>query len=121
MKPFDANKGLRKLKHKQHIGTYIKYGTFVVSLLLFVATVIYLTRATFTSRHDFEIINAKVGEFSLNMDITLNLNGGSIEGENIIHARRKQAIGTLPSPTKEGYNFVGWYATPPGVADGSPP
>lgn len=64
MKPFDANKGLRKLKTKQNINNYIIYGTFVVSLLLFVATVIFLTRATYTSRHDFEIINAKVGDFS---------------------------------------------------------
>ena len=111
MRPFNANKGLRKLNQKKHLGAYIKYGTFVVSLLLFVATVIYLTRAEYTSRHDFELINAKIGEFTLDIDINLNTDGGE-SSTYLIHSRRKQPIGVLPEPVKLGYAFTGWYSTP---------
>ena len=117
MKPFNADKGLRKLKTKKNINNYIKYGTLVVALLLFVATVIYLTRATYTSRHDFELINAKVGEFTLNIDINLHTDGGEINSY-VVHGRRKTPIGTLPEPVKLGYVFTGWYSSP-NFADGT--
>ena len=113
MKPFNADKGLRKLKTKKNINNYIKYGTLVVSLLLFIATVIFLTRATYTSRHDFELINAKVGEFTLNVDINLHATCDEEQvtlSTNVIHARRKTPIGVLPEPSCEGYVFLGWFA-----------
>ncbi len=40
--------------------------------------------------------------------VTLELDGGSIEGETTITVEEGKAIGELPTPTKEGYNFLGW-------------
>ena len=44
--------------------------------------------------------------------IILNLNGGSIEGDTTLQGVVKQTLGDkLKNPTKEGYNFIGWYST----------
>ena len=40
---------------------------------------------------------------------TLNVNGGSPLSSNIINHNCGQAIGTLPTPVRSGYNFDGWY------------
>ena len=64
MKTFDSEKALRKLNRKRNTSTYIKYSVFIVSILMFVAGVIFLTRAVFTSSEEFTVIDAKVGEFS---------------------------------------------------------
>ena len=47
--------------------------------------------------------------------VTLNANGGTLVGENGVAASLKlpvakgQAVGTLPTPTRTGYAFKGWY------------
>ncbi len=41
--------------------------------------------------------------------ITLELNGGSVEGETTYKHTYKESTTTLPTPTKDGYNFEGWY------------
>lgn len=40
--------------------------------------------------------------------VSLNANGGTVNpvSVNVVNA---QAYGTLPTPTKEGYDFIGWY------------
>lgn len=43
--------------------------------------------------------------------VTLDANGGTMDG-NATATRKVEAgkqIGALPTPTREGYNFVGWY------------
>ena len=59
----DNDKDLRKLNRKRNTSTYIKYSVFVVSILMFVAGVIYFTKAIFTSNEEFTVLDAKVGEF----------------------------------------------------------
>lgn len=43
--------------------------------------------------------------------ITLDSNGGTLENgqENIIYIEVNKAIGTLPTPQKYGYSFLGWF------------
>ena len=40
--------------------------------------------------------------------VTLNANGG-VEGLRYIYVASGSAVGTLPTATKEGYTFVGWF------------
>lgn len=40
--------------------------------------------------------------------VTLNANGGTLPGESIINAQTYSTL-NLPTPTKEGYVFIGWY------------
>ena len=40
--------------------------------------------------------------------ITLDVNGGNVLSSNTITGEKGSAI-SLPNPTKEGYNFLGWY------------
>ena len=82
MKQFNADKELKKLNRKKNVTTYIKYATFTLSILAFVASVIYLTKADFTSNHEFTIIDAKVGEFSSG-DITIAYNVEGISKKNL--------------------------------------
>ncbi|MBO7214188.1 MAG: InlB B-repeat-containing protein [Clostridia bacterium] len=42
------------------------------------------------------------------VNITLNLNGGTISGSTTIVADLWEDL-TIPTPVKEGYNFTGWY------------
>lgn len=40
--------------------------------------------------------------------VTLNANGGTLPGESIINAQTYSTL-NLPTPTKEGHVFIGWY------------
>lgn len=46
--------------------------------------------------------------------VTLDANGGSLEGGNTLSVEEGSAYGTLPEPTYTGYTFDGWYT----AADG---
>ena len=49
--------------------------------------------------------------------VTFNPNGGSLNGvTNKVIVARGKAVGTLPSPTKEGYALKGWYTKKSGGA-----
>lgn len=50
--------------------------------------------------------------------ITLNPNGGVLYSTNKVTVAKSKAVGTLasPAPTKEGYNFAGWYTKKSGGA-----
>ena len=41
--------------------------------------------------------------------VTLDPNGGTLDGEKTLTVRYGEAYGTLPEPTKAGYVFTGWY------------
>lgn len=50
--------------------------------------------------------------------VTLDANGGTMDG-NATATRNVESgkqIGTLPTPTREGYNFLGWYTAAEGGA-----
>ena len=49
-----------------------------------------------------------------NATIILNANGGELPGELSISTITGVAIGTLPTPTRDGYTFLGWFT----AADG---
>ena len=50
----------------------------------------------------------KDSEYTPKLNITLNsVDGGKF---NNISVRRLEKIGELPTPSKDGYNFIGWYA-----------
>ena len=44
----------------------------------------------------------------VDITITLDANGG-VCAKEAITSTNVQAVGTLPTPTREGYNFLGWY------------
>lgn len=44
--------------------------------------------------------------------VTLDLQGG--EGETTITREYEEPLGTIPTPTKDGYDFQGWYTEPEG-------
>ena len=41
--------------------------------------------------------------------IYLDPNGGSLDGDDVIYVNEGEAIGKLPTPTRAGYDFLGWY------------
>ena len=43
--------------------------------------------------------------------VTLDVNGGDALTPNTIEVEYGETYGTLPTPTKEGYNFLGWFDT----------
>lgn len=45
--------------------------------------------------------------------VTLNANGGSVTPASV-SIQQGKAIGTLPTPTRTGYNFLGWYTSKTG-------
>ena len=41
--------------------------------------------------------------------IYLDPNGGTLDGDDVIYVNLGEAIGKLPTPTRGGYEFLGWY------------
>ena len=41
--------------------------------------------------------------------IYLDPNGGSLDGDDVLYVNLNEAIGKLPTPTRGGYEFLGWY------------
>lgn len=46
--------------------------------------------------------------------ITLDANGGTLTGESTLTKEYNTAYGTLPVPTRDGFNFVGWFTAAEG-------
>lgn len=44
-------------------------------------------------------------------EVTYNANGGTVDGTGtkVVNVTAGEAYGTLPTPTRPGYSFVGWY------------
>ena len=90
VKVFNADKELNKLNRKKNISKYIKIGTFAFSIIAIIVSILFLTKADFTSNHEFTIIDAKVGEFST---------GDLIFAYNVEGSSQK----TLPDDMKDYY------------------
>ena len=57
-----------------------------------------------------KVFTAKVViESNQTTTINLNANGGTISSNTKVIAANSTTYGELPEPTREGYNFVGWY------------
>ena len=41
--------------------------------------------------------------------IYLDPNGGTLDGDDVIYVNEGEAIGKLPTPTRGGYDFLGWF------------
>lgn len=52
----------------------------------------------------------------LNYNLTVDLNGGTVDSEIPVTYTAESASYTLPTPKKDGYKFAGWTGT--GIADG---
>ena len=60
--------------------------------------------------------NGFVGQIFFEQDhlLTYNANGGTISGATSKYVRYNTAYGTLPTPTRAGYTFNGWYTAASG-------
>src|SRR5574344_33859 len=61
---FNAKKEYQKLMFKRNKGKYIKYGTIILSVCLLVFAIMYFSFSKFSTTKKFNVINAKVGDFS---------------------------------------------------------
>lgn len=46
---------------------------------------------------------------TISATVTLELDGGTLDGETTLSVNVGSPIGTLPTPTKSGFNFLGWF------------
>src|SRR5574344_1824351 len=61
---FNAKKEYQKLMFKRNKGKYIKYGTIILSVCILIFATMYFSFSKFSKTKKFNIINAKVGDFS---------------------------------------------------------
>src|SRR5574344_2851985 len=61
---FNAKKEYQKLMFKQHKNKYIKYVTIILSVCLLIFAIMYFSFSKFSTTTKFNVINAKVGDFS---------------------------------------------------------
>src|SRR5574344_1366650 len=61
---FNAKKEYQKLMFKRNKGKYIKYGTIILSVCLLIFAIMYFSFSKFSTTKKFNVINAKVGDFS---------------------------------------------------------
>lgn len=83
----------------------------LLSLLLAVIMLIGVLPATAMAEGLEGDVLGDAATAAVNCTVVLNANGGTMDG-NDTATRTVEAgkqIGTLPTPTKEGYNFLGWY------------
>ncbi|MBO4327688.1 MAG: InlB B-repeat-containing protein, partial [Clostridia bacterium] len=46
--------------------------------------------------------------------VTFNENGGTLSGDNFKNVKYNSTYGTMPTPTRTGYTFDGWYTSESG-------
>lgn len=83
----------------------------LLSLLLAVILLIGVLPATAMAEGLEGDVLGEAAPAAVNCTVVLNANGGTMDG-NDTATRTVEAgtqIGTLPTPVKEGYNFLGWY------------
>ena len=61
---FNANKANKKLRLKNSKNKYIKYGSLIVSVILFVSMIIYFSYSKYTISNKYNVMQATVGDFS---------------------------------------------------------
>ncbi|MBQ7276607.1 MAG: N-acetylmuramoyl-L-alanine amidase [Bacilli bacterium] len=66
--------------------------------------------ATITCKYESVTASVKITVVTNEVNIDLELNGGALS-ETFANKRTSDDELTLPTPTKEGYDFAGWYAS----------
>src|SRR5574344_1697353 len=61
---FNDKKEYQKLMFKRNKAKYVKYGTIILSVCLLVFAIMYFSFSKFSTTKKFNVINAKVGDFS---------------------------------------------------------
>ena len=64
--------------------------------------------ATGVTLSEVKLVHIAEFEPEKTFTLTFNPNGGTLQGENSISVAQGAAIGTLPTPTRNGYTFEGW-------------
>jgi uncharacterized repeat protein (TIGR02543 family) len=67
--------------------------------------------ATSVTLSDIKLVHIKefTKEAVQEVTLTLDPSGGTISGETSITVEKGAAVGTLPTPTRSGYEFLGWF------------
>ena len=89
---------------------FINPGTYVFTVIVKTTSGnFYAVTTSFEGANGGEaFINSTTVEETETIDIALDANEGSIDIESI-KAIANNGIGTLPTPTRDGYRFSGWY------------
>lgn len=89
---------------------FINPGTYVFTVIIKTTSGnFYAITTSFEGANGGEaFINSTIIEETETIDIALDANEGSIDIESI-KAIANNGIGTLPTPTRDGYRFSGWY------------
>ena len=114
LKKFDVNKERLKRNLKQNQNKRIKHLTISLSVFIIIVGIIAFSYAKFETRQEFRIVDAVVGEFNRTVDINFNGCGGtpSVSSKEYKNGKSYFSEGYndgLPTSSKTGYNFSGWY------------
>ena len=111
LRQFNKDDALRQLRSKQQRNYNVKTRTLVLSIGILILSVIYFTYARYEMvSNDFTIIDANVTNFQGSFTVTLDVDGGELESDELeFTIGRMTPIGELEEPTKVGYIFSGWY------------
>lgn len=89
----------------------------LLSMLLAVIMLIGVLPATALAEGlEGDVLGGESEVVATEYTVVLDANGGTMDG-NATATRKVEAgkqIGTLPTPTQAGYNFLGWYTAPTG-------
>lgn len=89
----------------------------LLSLLLAVIMLIGVLPATALAEGlEGDVLGGEGDTAPAEYTVTMDANGGAMDG-NATATRKVEAgkqVGTLPTPTREGYNFLGWYTAATG-------
>ena len=72
---------------------------------------------TLWKNNEWRINSIVINEAGLDTEYSFDLNGGSVNGATTLSPVKTltgETYGTLPTPKKEGYTFLGWYLNPNG-------
>ena len=116
IKQLDFKKEYRKLTKKRQ---FFKKNRLFFALLIpavVIISAIIFSFAKYTTSSTYNVANLVVGTFTQKTyPITLNAMGGSVN-PTTIQVTSEGSYGTLPTPTKTGYVFIGWYTAASGGA-----
>ncbi len=64
--------------------------------------------ATGVTLSEVKLVHIAEFEPAVKVTLTFNPNGGTLQGANSINIEQGSAVGTLPTPVRDGYLFDGW-------------
>ncbi len=93
------------MNKKQKTITLIVVGSILV--VISIVFLLFKLDVFKTNQNDNDI--EEIGTLASNkIKVTFNANGGSVSKKNV-SIKKGSKIGTLPTPTRKNYKFVGWY------------